>query len=466
MHIMNKIYTFLILAFFLAHSSYSQAVEGKLLGTWSDSTLVGSDAYNNTYNEIWGLAVNGKEYAVIGSTYGTHLIDITDPTVPVEAHVIRGGTIGPDIIHRDYHDHNGFLYAVADEGSQSTLQIMDLSFLPDSLPIVYDSKEFIRRSHNIFIDSSSSILYSCLSDGDLVDRAALRLFDISNPYQPEIISDFNLIDGFFTTQVHDAYVIQDTAYLNCGPFGFMIADFSDPLAPSSLATLTSFDYPQSGYNHSGWLSEDRKTYYMADEDWGMDMKAFDVTQLPDMTVVDTIDAGSENPFSIPHNQVIAANYLYSSYYYDGLQVHDISDPKNIIRVMHYSTSQIPPRNNYEGAWGVYPFLPSGNILVSDMQEGLFVLEPVSNTISKNDELSELQNSQWSISSNPTTGNFSIELDEVLLKNSKIQLINTNGQYVQDLGAGQNNLNDITVGNYYVRLSLGTISSTKTLMVVH
>ena len=32
-------------------------------------------------------------------------------------------------------------------------------------------------------------------------------------------------------------------------------------------------------------------------------------------------------------------------------------------------------NSYRGAWGVYPFLPSGNILVSDMQYGLYVLAP-------------------------------------------------------------------------------------------
>ena len=32
-------------------------------------------------------------------------------------------------------------------------------------------------------------------------------------------------------------------------------------------------------------------------------------------------------------------------------------------------------DSYRGAWGVYPFLPSGNILVSDMQYGLYVLAP-------------------------------------------------------------------------------------------
>jgi len=34
----------------------------------------------------------------------------------------------------------------------------------------------------------------------------------------------------------------------------------------------------------------------------------------------------------------------------------------------------PDQQYYKGAWGVYPLLPSGNILVSDMQSGLFIVE--------------------------------------------------------------------------------------------
>jgi hypothetical protein len=34
----------------------------------------------------------------------------------------------------------------------------------------------------------------------------------------------------------------------------------------------------------------------------------------------------------------------------------------------------PPANlaNYNGAWGVYPFLPSGTILISDIEGGLIL----------------------------------------------------------------------------------------------
>ena len=93
----------------------AQVIEGQLLANWKVDTLQGSTQYNNTYNEVWGLYVNGSEYAVIGSTAGTHFINVDDPENPREDFFIEGSSYGPHIIHRDYHDHNGYLYIVADE---------------------------------------------------------------------------------------------------------------------------------------------------------------------------------------------------------------------------------------------------------------------------------------------------------------------------------------------------------------
>ena len=459
---MKKLYITLFLAILSFQGLNSQAIQGKLLGTWSDSTLVGSTAFDNTYNEIWGIVANGVEYAVIGSTMGTHFIDVSDPSNPNNILTIDGGTTGASIIHRDYHDLNGYLYAVADEGQQSTLQIMDLSFLPDSVSIVYDSKEFIRRSHNIFIDSSSSIMYSCISDGDNVPFAQLRLFDVADPFSPEIIAAYSSISNFNFSQVHDAYVQNDTAYLNCGPDGFLIADFSDPLAPQGLASLRPADYVQSGYNHSGWLSEDGKTYFMADETWGQDIKVLDVSDLPDLTVIDTIDAGSDNFLTIPHNQIVLGDYLYCAYYYDGLQVWNISDVNNIERIMHYPTSTRPHRRDYEGAWGVYPFLPSGIILVSDMQEGLFIIDNVENTVSTS-ELDDTLAEAWSLSPNPSSGYFEIKTKPKLV-NPRFELLSVKGQKIMDLD--YINQLELADGIYMIRLTAGKQQSTKPIYITH
>lgn len=75
----------------------AQVQEAALLGTWNRDDLVGSSFYNNTYNEIWGLSNGNQEYAVIGSTGGTHFIDVTDPTQPEEVYFVPGAAQGgPD----------------------------------------------------------------------------------------------------------------------------------------------------------------------------------------------------------------------------------------------------------------------------------------------------------------------------------------------------------------------------------
>ena len=62
--------------------------------------------------------------------------------------------LGGGVIHRDYHDFSGYLYIVCDEGSSSTLQIIDITNLPNSVNTVYDSDILFTRAHNIFIDTA------------------------------------------------------------------------------------------------------------------------------------------------------------------------------------------------------------------------------------------------------------------------------------------------------------------------
>ena len=47
----------------------------------------------------------------------------------------------------------------------------------------------------------------------------------------------------------------------------------------------------------------------------------------------------------------------------------------LVEVAHFDNYVTPSANiaGTDGAWGVYPFLPSGNLLVSDIENGLFVL---------------------------------------------------------------------------------------------
>jgi choice-of-anchor B domain-containing protein len=360
---MKKASILFLLIFFLRIDLYSQQ-NTNLLFHWEDTTLVGSNAYNNTYNEIWGLNINGSEIAVIGSTAGTHFFDVTNPQNSSEVAFVAGAYTGPGVIHRDYHDFDGYLYIVCDEGSPSTLQIVDISNLPTSVNIVYDSNNLLNKVHNIFIDTATAKLYACATG------EAMEVFSLTNPNNPTLIYTYNDVG-----HVHDAYVKNDTAFLNCGNDGLRIMDFTmvnnSGDTPVELASYTS--YPDAGYNHSGWLTDDGTIYAMQDENHGYDVKMLDVSDYSNISVLATFNSGVD-PNSMAHNGIIKDDFLYLAYYHDGLRVFDISNPSNPVQVNYYDTYLPNNHNSYKGAWGVYPYLNSGNILVSDMQTGLYVFE--------------------------------------------------------------------------------------------
>ena len=424
-------YIFLSLCLILSLSSQAQE-QLKLLSTWSDSSLPGSDAYNNTYNEIWGFAVNGHEYAVIGSTMGTHIFDVTDPVNIELREFIPGASQGGHIVHRDFHDFNGYLYAVSDEsggGTKSTLQIIDISNLPETIEVVYDDDDLLERCHNIFIDTTAAKLYAMAAGGGDSAYKAVKIYDLTDPVDPDKIGQYGVIGGESFGHVHDGFIDNDKAFFNTGGDGLFIIDFSGD-DPVLLDRFTTNDYPQSGYNHSGWPSEDLEYYYFADETWGTDLKVVKVNDFIGIEIGNTFNAGNDNQFSIAHNQIVHCGYLYVSYYYDGIQIYDLADPENPARVFEYATSSIEHRNNYEGAWGVYPFLPSGNILVSDMQEGLFVFEGIStacNVSSNNEEVTSDLN--VNIYPNPTNGLFTIDIEYEL---QSVELLDIHGKSIQSL----------------------------------
>ena len=420
-----------------------------LLYHWEDTTLVGSTAYNNTYNEIWGLNINGYEFAVIGSTAGSHIFDITNPTNANEVAFIAGAYTGPGVIHRDYHDYNGYLYIVCDEGSPSTLQIVDISDLPNSVNTVYDSNNLLNRVHNIFIDTATAKLYACAT-GD-----AMEVFSLSNPENPTLIHTYNDVG-----HVHDAYVINDTAFLNCGNDGLRIMDYSNVVdvgdLPIELASFTS--YPDAGYNHSGWLTDDGNIYAMQDENHGYDVKILDVSDFSNITVLSTFNSGVD-PNSMAHNGIIKDNLLYIAYYHDGLRVFDITNPSNPVQVNNYDTYLPNDHISYRGAWGVYPYLESGNVLVSDMQTGLYVFE-LSNSSTF---ISEDKNS-ISVFPNPASYEFIINND----LSSRLEIYDILGKPVMNynLFKGMNFLNrkNLKNGVYILKFySLDSLISTEKII---
>jgi len=317
------------------------------------------------YSECWGFTQNQGDYAVISSTAGAHIYDITEPENSYHAAFIKSQANGYNANWRDYHDYNGYLYMVND-GIDGTLQIADLQYLPDSVSIVYDKSDLIKQAHNIFIDTAKARLYICGGSDNFDQPINLGIYDISTPSKPELLKKYDQF-GF----VHDCFVRNDTAYLQSPDEQILrIVDFSDFDNPQILGSLT--DYPTAGYTHAGWLTDDGQHYILTDETYHSDLKMCDVSDLTDIKVIDEFSSEISDS-SMVHNPIIRGNLVYVSHYNDGLQIFDISDPRDVIRVGYYDTYNGPKSGGYRGAWGVYPF-ENGKVVISDRQTGLYVLD--------------------------------------------------------------------------------------------
>jgi len=334
-----------------------------VIANWQaeDAPLIRPDWIASKYHDVWGIEINNREFAVMSTRKGTHIIDVTDIEEGdslVSLYFFEAAYQGLNAAHRDFHDYNGHLYVVCDEG-ESTLQIIDISKLPEEAKLVYDSNELFSTSHNVFIDTATARLYVAG-----VGSENLLVLNVENPAKPEELYLYN------TNYTHDIFVRNNIGYLNQGPDGLKIVEFGVEDG-DALGTLT--EYEDKGYNHSGWLSEDGKYYALCDENHGYRVKLLNVSDFNDIKVVSLFGAGITDN-SIAHNVIIKDHYAFVSYYYDGLQIFDFSNPEKVKKVAQFDTYLEANNRSYKGVWGVYPNLKSEKILVSDMQTGLYVFE--------------------------------------------------------------------------------------------
>ena len=362
---MKTVTTYVVLfLFFFSSSSIAQPIEATLIGHWDDPNIVEA-VFDNPYHDVWGTTINNVEYGIISSTDGFHFFNLSgDGTSMDPVAYVAGTAQGGGIAHRDMKVYQNYLYAVADEGP-STLQVFDMSVLPEDPVLVYESNEFLTTTHNIFIDEDNGVLYAAGGNG-----FSLKLLSLEDPENPTLLGTFPSPTFPNLPYIHDLYVRDNIAYLNASFFGLIVMDFTNPADPQVLGTMDS--YIQQGYNHSGWQSENGDYYFMCDETHGTDIKVVDVRDLEDINVVATMNAASTSN-QIVHNVYVQGDLLFTSYYYDGLQVFDISNPNFPRRVAYYDTSELENISYFGGAWGIF-VLPSGRALISDMNNGFYFFE--------------------------------------------------------------------------------------------
>lgn len=374
---MPKTYLLFIILSLVFGDLFSQtypALNIKLLAHLDPETdATGEDG--RKYSSCWGWyqATKNKEYAIIGSSAKTYFIDVTSPANPVIVDSVLAVRQG--CTWREIKTYQNYCYIVSDDSKPNTFQIVDMQYLPDSVHVVHNDSSYFSRSHTIFVDNDNLYCGAVTSKDGISDN--MRVYNLSNPEVPVLMRVLNQ-DFPSVNFVHDMYVRNDTVYASCGYQGFLVFKYNGTSNPfTSLALYTN--YVQTGYNHSSWQTDNRKTMVFTDEvPKGLCAKVIDVQDLNNITLVDTIrshlGATAHNPY------IVGNSWCWLASYQDGLYLYDISTPSDT-RIYGYFDSHPQhgindnfSTNAYRGNWGAYPYLPSKIIIATDMQNGVFILE--------------------------------------------------------------------------------------------
>lgn len=317
-------------------------------------------AHDQMLNDVWGYTDElGNEYALVGGTKGTSVVDISDPANPTEIFYEPG----MESIWRDLKTWGDYAYVTTE--AQNGLLIIDLSPLPLSTSL---STYFYtgplgnewQSAHNLYIDSAGY----CYIFGANRGNGGVIILDLNaDPINPVEVGTF---DNWYA---HDGFADNDTLFLGHISDGFIsVVDVIDRANPVLLGTA----YTPSTFSHNVWTSNGHYAF-STDEVSGGYIGSFDVSDPANIVELDRIRS-SPGAGVIPHNTHVIENFLVTSYYSDGVVVHDMTYPYNLIEVGNFDTYPTQT-TSYDGCWGAFPWFESGTILASDRTQGLFVLSP-------------------------------------------------------------------------------------------
>ncbi len=323
--------------------------------------------------DIWGyVSPTGREYAIMGHRNGTAFIEVTDPANPVVIGDIP--TAGNPGTTRDMKTFLNYAYSIGD--GAAGLEVIDLAQIDAGIVTLANVSNDggIFGAHNLALNTDSGFAYPVSSSV----TSGLAAYDLTDPVNPTLAgtwTDSFLHDVLVVSYTEGPFAGREIAFGFGGPNGLIIIDVTDK---TNMFTIASRTYPNLSYCHQGWLSEDRRYLFIADE---LD----EVNGLVTTTTMDIFDVGDiENPQFVgifsngegatDHNLIVAGRFIFSANYASGLRVYDYSLISNIRETGYFDTRPESSGPGFPGAWGAYPLLPSGVVIVSDRQRGLFVFD--------------------------------------------------------------------------------------------
>ena len=349
------------------------------------SFLALADIGGGEANDIWGWtdSSTGKEYAIMGRTNGTSFVDISDPVNPIYL-----GNLPPHSANSTWREIK--VYAdhafVVTEANNSGMQVFDLTQLRSvaSPPATFSETAHYSGfldAHNLAINEDSGFAHAA---GTNDCGGGLHMIDIQTPTSPTSAGCFS-DDGY----THDAQCVNydgpdpdhqgKEICFNSNVDTLTIVDVTNKASP---AMLSRTGYSGSRYAHQGWLTEDHAYFLLGDE--------LDETNNPDVTNTrtymwdvsdldgpDLIGFHDSTTTATDHNQYVKGSYTYQSNYQAGLRILDITDIANgnLSEAAFFDVYPGGDSTTFNGSWSNYPFFDSGIVIVSGIEQGMFILRP-------------------------------------------------------------------------------------------
>lgn len=331
-------------------------------------------------NDIWGWtdSSTGKEYALVGLSTGTAFVDVSDPVNPI--HLGNLATHTNSSLWRDVKVFNDHAFIVS-EASGHGMQVFDLTQLRtvSSPPATFSNTAHYSgfgNAHNIVINEGSGFAYGV---GTGTCAGGLHMVDINNPLNPTNAGCFSS-DGY----THDAQCVMysgpDAQHqgkeicINANEDTITVVDVTDK---NNVTQLARVGYPNSEYVHQGWFTEDQRYFYQNDEldENGSNTRTliWDLEDLDDPFLASDYFGPTK---AIDHNLYVKGNLVYESNYTAGLRILDITEPETPVQIGFFDTYPANDNASFNGAWSSYPYFASGNVIVSSIEDGLFIVKPV------------------------------------------------------------------------------------------
>jgi choice-of-anchor B domain-containing protein len=346
--------------------------------SWLTLTDFGVPAGGNGNSCFGYVSPSGREYAIIGLSTGTAFVEITNPANPV----IVAQIAGPQSLWRDMKVFQNYCYAISEGGSG--IQVMNMANIDNGVVTLVNTinDDATSATHTLALNPQTGYLYRSGGGSN-----GLRIYNLNtNPAAPQRVGTWS--DRYvhepsvfnFTINNQQREIAFCCGGLNSGynNTGIYVVDVTNKAAPVQLQYVS---YANSYYCHQAWLSPNQQYMYVNDEldDQNLGItsttRVFSISTAGGTVTVTPAGTFTNGNTAIDHNLYTKGNLIYESNYRSGLRVFSTSNPGTPtapVEIAYFDTWPEDNNASFNGLWNNYPYFPSGIVIGSDIEKGLFV----------------------------------------------------------------------------------------------